>query len=513
MKKTGMLLMIITVVSKIVGFGREITLSYFYGASNISDAFLISLTIPGVIFSFIGTGISTGYIPLYSKIEEKYGEKEGERYTNNLVNILLVICTGIVIFGLLFTKPLVKVFASGFEGETLELAVRFTRIGLVGIYFTGIINVYSGYLRIKGNYAIPACVGFPMNCILILFMVLSSKTNIMVLAVGSVIATASQLALLVPFIRKTGYRYQFVFNPKDEYIRKMIYVALPVMLGVSVDQINVLVDKTLASGIAVGGISALNYANKLNGFVQGMFVTTISTVMYPMISKMAAQGNLKGLKSSVSEAINLINLLVVPVTFGAMIFAEPVVRLLFGRGAFDLEAISMTSGALFYYSIGMMGFGLREILSRAFYSMQDTMTPMKNSVLAVSMNIVLNLILSRFMGIKGLALATSISALFCTALLLISLRKKIGPFGMKDTVTSFGKILIASIGMGIAAYTSYNFLLSRIGANLSLIISIFIGAFFYFAVIYFMKIKEVDELIIAAKKKLNLLKNIQEEDV
>lgn len=232
-----------------------------------------------------------------------------------------------------------------------------------------------------------------------------------------------------------------------------------------------------------------------------------------MISKMAAQGNFKGLKSSVSEAINLINLLVVPVTFGAMIFAEPVVRLLFGRGAFDLEAISMTSGALFYYSIGMMGFGLREILSRAFYSMQDTMTPMKNSVLAVSMNIVLNLILSRFMGIKGLALATSISALFCTALLLISLRKKIGPFGMKDTVTSFGKILIASIGMGIAAYASYNFLLPRIGANLSLIISIFIGAFFYFAVIYFMKIKEVDELIIAAKKKLNLLKNIQEEDV
>ncbi len=335
----------------------------------------------------------------------------------------------------------------------------------------------------------------------------------MVLAVGSVIATASQLVLLMPFIRKTGYRYQFVFDPKDEYIRNMIYVALPVMLGVSVDQINVLVDKTLASGIAVGGISALNYANKLNGFVQGMFVTTISTVMYPMISKMAAQGNFKGLKSSVSEAINLINLLVVPVTFGAMIFAEPVVRLLFGRGAFDLEAISMTSGALFYYSIGMMGFGLREILSRAFYSMQDTMTPMKNSVLAVSMNIVLNLILSRFMGIKGLALATSISALFCTALLLISLRKKIGPFGMKDTITSFGKILIASIGMGIAAYASYNFLLSRIGANLSLIISIFIGAFFYFAVIYFMKIKEVDELIIAAKKKLNLLKNIQEEDV
>lgn len=423
-----------------------------------------------------------------------------------------MICTGIIVFGLLFTKPLVKIFASGFEGKTLELAVSFTRIGLVGIYFTALINIYSGFLRIKGNYAVPACVGFPMSILLIFFIILSSKTNVLVLAIGSVIATASQLVLLMPYVHRTGYRYQFVFDPKDEYIRKMIYIALPVMLGVSVDQLNVLVDRTMASSIAVGGISALNYANRLNGFVQGMFVTTISTVMYPMISKMAAQGNFDGLKSSVSEAINLINLLVVPVTFGAMIFAEPVVRLLFGRGAFDAVAISMTSGALFFYSIGMIGFGLREILSRAFYSMQDTMTPMRNSVLAVSVNIVLNIILSRYMDIKGLAFATSISAILCTGLLLISLRKKIGPFGMKDTVASFGKILLSSIGMGIGAYASYNFLLLRISANLSLIFSIFIGALLYFAVIYFMKIKEVDKLIIAAKKKLNLLKNIQEED-
>lgn len=139
------------------------------------------------------------------------------------------------------------------------------------------------------------------------------------------------------------------------------------MIGVSVNQINVLVDRTLASSIAVGGISALNYASRLNGFVQGMFVTTISSVMYPMISKMAAQNNMNGLKKSVSEAINIISLLVIPATVGAMVFAEPVVKLLFGRGAFDPQAISMTSDALFFYSMGMIGFGLREVLSSAFF--------------------------------------------------------------------------------------------------------------------------------------------------
>ena len=278
----------------------------------------------------------------------------------------------------------------------------------------------------------------------------------------------------------------------------------PVILGVSVNDINVLVDRTLASSIAVGGISALNYANRLNGFVQGLFVATISAVMHPMISQMAAQNNFDGLKRTVSEAINLINLLVIPATVGAMIFAEPIVKLLFGRGAFDSKAISMTSNALFFYSIGMAFFGLRDILSRAFYSLQDTKTPMINATIAVAINIVLNFILSKYLGIGGLALATSISAIFCTGLLFVSLRKKIGPFGMKSTAISFIKILVSSLVMGVLAYLAYNLSLSHVNGNLSLIISICIGALVYSLIIYFMKIDEVDSLVNSAKKKLKL---------
>lgn len=433
MKKTAILLMLITIISKIFGFGREITLSYFYGASNISDAYLISLPIPMVIFSFIGTGISTGYVPMYSKIRQNYGEEEGNRFTNNLVNILIIICTTIVIFGLIFTKPLIKIFASGFEGEALTLAIQFTKISLLGIYFTGLMHIFSQYLRLKGNYVVPALVGFPLNFITIAAIFLSSKTNILVLIIGSIIAIASQLILLVPFIHKKGYRHKLILDIKDRHIKNMAYIALPVIIGVSVNQINKLVDRTLASQIAVGGISALNYANRLNGFVQGLFVTPIATVIYPMISKMAAEDNMDGLKSSVSEAINSISLLVIPATIGAMCFAEAVVKLLFGRGAFNSRAIFMTSNALFYYSIGMLGFGMRDIISRAFYSLQDTKTPMINAAIAMAMNIVLNIILSKSMGIGGLALATSISAIFCTVLLFISFRKKIGPFGINSS--------------------------------------------------------------------------------
>lgn len=502
MKKIALLIMIITIFSKVLGFGREVALSYFYGASSVSDAYLIALTIPSAIFSLIGTGISTGYIPMYSKIENNYGIEIGNKYTNNLINILLIFCTVIIILGLIFTEQIVKVFAVGFTNETLLLTVKFTRLSLLGIYFTGLIGIFSGFLQLKRNYVIPALIGFPLNLCIILSIFISYRTNNIVLVIGSVIATASQLVLLLPYTFKNGYRYKFILNFKDEHLRKMVYIALPLIIGVSVNQINVLIDRTLASTIAVGGISALNYANKLNGFVQGIFVLSISTVMYPLISKMAAKNDIKGLKRTVSEAISGINLLVIPATVGAMIFAEPIVILLFGRGKFDETAVAMTSYALFFYSIGMVGYGLREVLSRAFYSLQDTKTPMINAAIAMGMNIVLNIILSKFLGIGGLALATSISGIFCTFLLFISLRKKIGPFGIKKITISFIKILGTSLIMGLVAKFSFSYLLTLVSQNLSVIISIGVGAAIYFVIIYFMKIDEVDAIANAVKRRL-----------
>ena len=390
MKKTAIILMIISVLSKITGLGRDLTLSYIYGASNISDAYLISMTIPGVIFGFIATGIAAGYIPMYSKILKNDGDSEANLFTNNLINILLVICTIVVAVGLIFTDQVVGIFASGFKGETLALTVQFTKITLLAIYFTGIVSIFSGFLQIKDNYIIPALVGLPLNFFRILSVIVSPYTNVVILAVGYVVAIGSQLLLMIPYMKKNKYKYKAVFDLKDKNIVSMAYIVMPLILGVSVNQINVLVDRTIASQLAVGGISALNYANRLNGFVQGIFVLSIATVLYPMMSKMAAEENMAGLKKSLSEAITGINLLVLPATMGSMILATPIVSILFGRGAFDNDALQMTSYALFFYSIGMIGFGLRDILSRVFYSIQDTKTPMINAAIGMILNIILN---------------------------------------------------------------------------------------------------------------------------
>ncbi|NKE04707.1 murein biosynthesis integral membrane protein MurJ [Mesobacillus selenatarsenatis] len=501
MKKMSILLILLMILTKTLGFAREITLSYFYGASGISDAYLISLTIPGTIFAFIGTGLATSYIPIYHEISSRKSEKDANKYTNNVINYIFILCTIIIFIVFFFTEPIVKVFASGFEGEILDYAILFTKISVLTLYFSGLIYIFKGYLEVKGKFLVPAIMGIPNSVITIFSIFLSVSYGVVVISVGTAFAIFIQLLFMLPFVIKTGYRYSFVFNIKDKYINKMIHLSIPVIIGVSVNQINVLVDRTLASQIAVGGISMITYANRVNLFIQDIFVISIVTIMYPLISKMAANHNIKGLKKSLSDAIVSVSLLVLPAMVGTMIFAEPIIKLLFGRGAFDSQAVSITASALFFYSIGMIGFGLREVVSRGFYSMQDTKTPMINAAISMILNIILNIILSKYLGLSGLALATSISSIVCTLLLLVSLRKKIGGLGLKAIINSFIKISCASILMGVITKVSYEVFLNSISSTLSLVLSILIATVTYFVMIYFMNIEEFVNIIRAIKRR------------
>jgi len=500
MKKAALILIVITFISKIFGLTRDIILSYYYGTSNISDSYLISQTISGVIMGFVGAGISTAYIPMYSRIKKNYGEDQAIRFTNSLVNILIILSSIIIIIGLIYTSLIVKVFASGFEGETLNLAVKFTRISLIGIFFTVLVPLFIGFLQIKGNYNIPALIGFPMNLIVII-SILISPYNIYYLAIGVVVANVAQLLLLVPFVLKKGFRYQPLVYMNDKHIKNMMIIALPVILGVSINQINVLVDRTLASNIVIGGISAINYASKINTLVESIFVVSITAIFYPILSKLAAEGNMKGLKQTLSEAVGSINLIVIPASVIFIMFSTQVVQLLYGRGSFDSEAISLTANALFFYSIGLVAFSIRTVLYHVFYAQQDTVSPMLNASISMALNIILNIILSKYLGIGGLALATSLSAIACTILLFISLRKKIGSFGISNMSISFFKILCASIVMGIIIKIIYSLLIMISSSNIAFVFSLCMGVFFYFGIIYYFKIEGIETIINVIKRK------------
>ena len=501
-------LMIATIIAKVLGFGRELVLASSYGASMYSDAYLTAMNIPVVIFTIIGTTLGTVLIPMYFEVNSDLGEKKALNFTNNVFNMVIAICIALAILGFLFTEPLVKVFAMGFEGETFKVAIDFTRITIIGIVFTGLSYVMTAYLQIKNNFTVPGLISVPKNIIIITSIILSVKYNPYIMIWGTLIGIATEFLFQLPFAIKSGYKYQPYINIKDKYIKKMSWLIGPVLIGVAVNQINTMVDRTLASTLAEGSISALNYANKLNGFVMAMFITSVGAVIYPMLSKLSSEDNKEKFTSSVVQSINSIILLVIPISVGAMVLATPIVKLLFQRGEFDARATSMTSIALIMYSIGMVAFGLSDILGKVFYALQDTKTPMINGAIAMVMNIVLNIILVKYLQLAGLALATSISAIICIFLLFGSLKKKMGYFGQDKIIKTTIKSIISAVVMGVVTYFAYNMLRNLLGIGfvkevISLVVSVAIGAITYGILVILLKVDEVNIITSMIKKKVN----------
>ncbi|XJS10995.1 murein biosynthesis integral membrane protein MurJ [Aerococcaceae bacterium WGS1372] len=499
MKKTAVQVMIITLISKFFGFARDIVLSYFYGATNVSDAYLISLTIPDVISSFIITGIATAFIPMYNRILQAEGEEQVNGFTNNLVNTLTAASGILYLVSFIFTPQFVRVFASGFNEETVNIAIQLTRISVISVFFTGLIALSTAYLQIKDNFIIPALIGFPLNVTIIASIYLSTQTSYIVLAIGFVIATASQLLIMIPGIYKTGFRYRLTIDLQDSDLRRMIKIAIPVIIGSSINQINVLINRTVASNVTVGGISALNYAYMITFFIHGLFVVSIISIVYPSISRRATEGDFEGMKIETTNVIKSLSMIIIPASFGAVIFSREIVSLLYGRGNFQEDAIAMTSSALAYFAVGMIFVAIREILSRAFYAMQDTRTPMINATIGVIVNIILTPIFSQIFGIGGLALATSVSALVTVVLLTINLRKKSGSFGIVSISTLFIKLIIGSAIMSLVAYTSYYLLINGIHETIALFIAILIGVASYAIAIMMMNIKEINDTLASVK--------------
>lgn len=495
--KSAVIIAVFTLLSKFLGFIREMLIASKFGSGYETDTYFVAMTATVIVMSTVGTALNTTLIPIFTEIEEKKGKKHKLKYMNNVLNMVMIITIILMILGYFLSPVVIRILAKGFTGEQFKLAVKLNRIGLPIIFFLGGTYVFSGLLQSSERFGAPAIMGIPFNLVYIIFLLnFSQKFGIEGLMVISVIATLTQVLVQIPSARKLGYRYSFYLDLKDKYLNKALALTIPVLLGSAVQQINTIIDKTLASDLVEGSISALTYASKINDLVISVFVMAITTVIFPMMAKEVTKDNKEEFKELMTQGINMILLITVPATIGLIILAYPAVKIFFERGAFDKTATYMTAQALTFYSIGLVGSSLRLMLNKVFYSFQDTITPMINGAIAVGINVVLNLILVKSMGHAGLALATSISAIFTTLLLFLSLRKKIGPIGLRRYMKCFIKTLIASIIMGLLVYGVF-YGLDKILPNMfifelvDLIISIFIGIVVYFLVCRMLKVEEL----------------------
>lgn len=448
--KSVIALMIVITIAKIIGMLRDSVLAYYFGTSNISDAYIIAMSVPMLLFYFIGHGISTSFLPMYTHISNSDGEDEAKKYTSNIINISLLFSLIIITLLIIFPDSIIKLFAMGFDKATLNISSNFVRISAISLVFIVFIDIYGVYLNIKGKFVIPALRSVFRNVVIVLSIYLAYKYNLNYLGYGIIAAYLAELLFILIFAIKAKIKYTFSMNFKDSNVRKTFYLVAPIVLTTGISQINKIIDKSIASTIAVGGVSALNYASVINNAVQEILITGLIAVLFANFADLAAKGNIEEIRLGLNKTLNIFIFFLIPATAGIILLSEDIVRIFFLRGAFDNTSLKMTTYSLIFYSIGLFFIATKSVFIKVYYAFNMTKIPTVIAILSICVNIILNIILSRFMGIPGLALATSISAIANSVLLYFLLSKKISNIVSTRTILIAIKTIISVTGMIIS---------------------------------------------------------------
>ena len=505
-------IVVFSLLGKVMGFGREMLMSYIYGAGTESDAFIAALKTTSILSIPIQSAIATTFIPMLSLAEEQEGLESRDHHTNNMLILSATFAIITAVIGMIFAPQLVHIMAKGFEGEVFDLTVTLTRIGMPVIFFAAIVGVLTGFLHHEGRFAAAGAVAVPLNIVYIGYMLLLSRRfGIYGMSVASVLGVAAQILLLYPDTKKAGLKYFWVFDPTDQYVKYALVLAVPTIISVAVNDINIAVNNRIASQLVVGSISWLNYSNKLNIFVLGVFISAITAVVFPVMSRAFSTGDMEGGKDSMSSAVRMIILITIPSMIGLTVLSDVIVDIAFGRGAFTDYDVMMTASALRFYSIGLPAMSMNTLLNRVSYSLHDTRTPLYLGGLSVVLNIIFSLtfVYVLDMGHNGLALGLALGTTISVLVFFSILNKKLDGIDLGNYVVTFVKTLVAALIMGVATRFSYNFVAGRgfdAGARqlLPLLVSVVVAMVVYGTVVYILGNEELDyakDKIIAKFKK------------
>jgi putative peptidoglycan lipid II flippase len=398
-------------------------------------------------------------------------------------------------------------------GEKYALTVLLTRIMFPYIFLVSMLALFMGILNSLKHFAAPAIAPIFLNLSMItalLFITPYMRAPTIGLALGVIVGGVIQMALQIPFLMSKGLSFAPKWNLGHPALKKIGILMLPTIFGSAIYQINQLVGTLLASLLREGSISYLYYADRLVQFPLGVFAIAISTAVLPSLSREAANGDIIRLKQTLSHALRLTMFITIPAMVGLIVLRQPIIRLLFERGAFDSFTTIMTAQALLYYSLGLWAFaGLRVFVS-AFYSLQDTKTPVKVAVVAMIINIVFSLALMGPLKHGGLALALSLASALQLFMLIFLLRKRLGGIEGRVVMSSIVRSFISSIVMGICiyflAFKIFGSILAQKTFNLALgiLIIVCVGLVIYFISTHVLGSKELSslkELLKLSKKK------------
>jgi putative peptidoglycan lipid II flippase len=450
-----------TLASRILGYVRDMLIAWSFGAGIYADAFIVAFRIPNLFRRLVGEGaLGMAFIPVFHDHARRQGRRRALEMTVVIFRRLTLVLFVIVLLGTVFSPAIVRGLAPGFmvSGDKLQLTIHLTRIMLPYVLLVGLVALSMGVLNALGHFTAPALAPIALNVAMIsavligVWLASSMAMRASVLAAGVVIGGVMQLGLQVPALVRHDVRFWQTPRSETEALGRFARSAFPVMLGGATYQINVLLGTLLASYLTVGSVSYLFYADRLVQFPLGIFAISAVTVMMPGLSRQAAEQRLDAMKETLSQSLRLVWFVTMPAMVGLIVLREPIVALLFERGAFGSDSTRLTADALLWYSTGLWAYAALRILLAMFYALQDAYRPLKAAAVSVIVNLGAGVLLMRVMGHSGIALSAALAAMLNVVLLAVMLRRQIGPLGGRKMVPAAGRILGCTVLMGGAVH-------------------------------------------------------------
>jgi putative peptidoglycan lipid II flippase len=468
----------LTAASRVLGFIRDMAYSHFFGADQLLDAWIVAFRIPNLSRRLFGEGAaSASLIPVYS--EALYKDREqAAKLVNTVLTVLFVILAALVLAGQIGIWLYYSLLARTTESR---LIMSLSSVMLPYMIFVCVAAVLAGILNVHRHFAAPAAAPIVLN-VLIIGAVLCSgwwlnveaKQQLFLVAVAVLVAGVSQIAIQVPALRRSGVSIRPAWQVHSESFKKILFLMGPMIVGLTATQINTLADDLIAwwfsgseekgrffelFGAQIqypmwrGSVSHLYYAQRLYQLPLGVLGISLATAIFPVMSVDAARKDFAALRTTISKGICATVFVAVPATVGLIIIAGPLVSAAFEHGKFTTEDTNMVVKTLFFYALGLCGYFAQQILVRAFYSMQDSRVPMRSALIAVLVNVVLNLTLIWYLDRAGLACATAICSYLQVVILIAALRRKMEHSILNGLFVTLTKTLAATGLMSLAAVT------------------------------------------------------------
>ncbi|HHT62834.1 MAG: murein biosynthesis integral membrane protein MurJ [Bacillota bacterium] len=516
--KAAGLLMATMMVSRILGYLRDVIIYAQFGQNRITDAYNAAFSIPDFLYMLlVGGALSSSFIPVFSSYIATGKEKEGWEVASIVLTVIMALLVVGIAIGYIYTPELILILVPGFNPQAMDLTIFLTRIMFLQVVFMSLSGISMGILNSYQHFTAPAIGSVLYNLGIIIFGVLLGDTieslwpgyGIAGFSIGVVMGAAANFFVQVPSLIKVGLRFRLNFNIFHPGVIKLGKLMLPVLVGLSVSQINLFVNQNLASSLSAGGLAALHTGQRLMQLPIGIFGIAIAVAVFPTLTGQAARQEREQFKKTFSLGLRSVVFITLPCAVGLAVLRVPIIRFMFEfpGSKFTHEATLATAYALLYYCIGLAAYSAIHVLSRVFYALQNTLTPVLVGAFAIGVNIVLSILLVQPMAQGGLALAYSLAGIFNMIALMWMLRRKIGPLNGWQTLVSFVQTLFASTIMGVVCFYTSKFsaslwgIESKLGQLIQVSLSIGVGVLVFSLIAVIFRMEEAEMVFGILKRR------------